>query len=189
MKHTNNSKYPEVLTEKESKRFWSKVDKNGPFSLERKCPGRCWIWTAGKQSKGYGTFGLRKKNVLAHRLSYIVSNGVILDNLVLDHLCRNHICVNPKHLEAVKERDNVRRGTMMSRQLSKTHCPRGHSLNEFNLVKSGIKRGSRQCKACHRTSAKYSNSRSRGIELDLNLFQQIADDYYHKMLKEKDHFI
>jgi HNH endonuclease len=47
--------------------------------------------------------------------------GHIPDELEVDHLCENPWCVNPKHLELVTHKENVRR-TWMRR----THCRNGH---------------------------------------------------------------
>jgi hypothetical protein len=73
----------------------------------------CWIWQRGKSSKGYGTAPKKvgEKATSAHRRYYEQENGAIPDGLVVDHLCRVHECVNPSHLEAVSQAENVARGT------------------------------------------------------------------------------
>lgn len=93
-----------------AQRFWAKVDIAGPVPLS--CPhlGRCWIWTASCQPKGYGIFGVTsEQNVLAHRFAYERCLRPIPDGLELDHLCKNRSCVNPIHLEPVTHVENVRR--------------------------------------------------------------------------------
>ncbi|QIP39683.1 hypothetical protein G9444_2439 [Rhodococcus erythropolis] len=55
----NPANYPEQLTEKESGLFWMKVDKAGPWPLQKNCQGKCWTWTAGRVNEGYGRFYLR----------------------------------------------------------------------------------------------------------------------------------
>ena len=177
----NSCNYPESITEKESRRFWSKVNKDGPILKEEL--GQCWEWTAGKSGMLYGGFQLRNKYIYSHRLSYIVTKGLISDELVLDHLCENKICVNPNHLMPVTDGENIRRGNAGINQTIKTQCPRGHLLEGNNLVNASIKKGQRVCKSCHRAQSKYNNAKSRnGIILDPNLFKQVADEYYREIV-------
>lgn len=128
-----------------SDRFWPKVQKTDT----------CWLWTAAKNSSGYGTFsGDRqpdgtKPRLYAHRWAYETLRGPIPDGLHLDHLCRVRNCVRPDHLEPVTNRVNILRGTSFSaRNAKKTHCPRGHELAGENLVAAALRRGDRNCKTC-----------------------------------------
>lgn len=41
------------------KRFWSKVDKDGPIPAHKPELGQCWVWTASKNNAGYGRFGFQ----------------------------------------------------------------------------------------------------------------------------------
>lgn len=70
----------------------------------------CWLWTASKNNRGYGTFRLAGRTVQAHRLVYELLVGPIVDGLTIDHLCRNRACVRPSHLEAVSHQENCARG-------------------------------------------------------------------------------
>jgi len=119
-------------------RFWSKVNKTD----------ECWIWTAGKNQKGYGQFRLNGKTQKAHRVSYELMIGPIPDGLQIDHLCRNRACVRPDHLEAVTPRENTSRGDTGKNMLVKTHCPQGHPYDEANTYR--YKSGARSCRSCHR---------------------------------------
>ena len=105
----------------------------------------CWEWTGTHSGMGYGRFLLDGKKYLAHRMSYILYRGKIPEGLVLDHLCRNPSCVNPDHLEAVTNKENINRGINYSSSL--THCIRGHEFNEENTYTIDNKR---VCKPCRR---------------------------------------
>jgi hypothetical protein len=81
-------------------RFWAKARKGVD----------CWEWTGFRLDSGYGRFMDAKRGVLyAHRVAYELSVGPIAPGLVVDHTCRNPSCVNPKHLDAVTQQENVRR--------------------------------------------------------------------------------
>lgn len=124
-------------------RFWEKVD----FS------GDCWLWMAGRQSGGYGSFWDAESVVKAHRYSYSLLVGTIPEGLTLDHLCRVRHCVNPDHLEPVTHVVNVQRGFGMNRRnVEKTHCKRGHEFTLENTLPNG-KSGWRKCRTCARASA------------------------------------
>lgn len=87
-----------------SERFWSKVDKSGSDNA-------CWIWTAHKNKKGYGYFGIGNTVQQSHRVSWELTYGEIPDGLCVLHNCPdgdNPSCVNPKHLFLGTNIDNVR---------------------------------------------------------------------------------
>lgn len=125
-------------------RFWAKVMPE-PMS-------GCWLWIGSVNNCGYG--GIWKDGVCAkaHRVSYEMAKGKIPPGLDIDHKCKQRCCVNPDHLEAVTEAENVRRSS------TKTHCLRGHEFNEENMFYSG---GNRLCRKCHSIRNKESYRRCK----------------------------
>jgi hypothetical protein len=143
-----------VLTESVATRFWTKVDKSGCWPLIRRCPGRCWEWTASRRADGYGQFRVGGRvggRILrAHRVAYELLVGPIPADLVIDHVCRNRGCVNPQHLEPVTQQVNVLRGYSPAAAGARAaHCPKGHPYDEANTFRS--RKGKRLCRACHRS--------------------------------------
>jgi hypothetical protein len=130
--------------------FWSKVD----FLSDSH---GCWLWLAGKDRNGYGSFNRRYAGTgLAHRIAYEVTYGPVDPKLSLDHLCRNTSCVNPNHLEPVTQRENILRGASpMARHARQTHCLRGHPYDEANTRHY---KGGRICRACHNENEKARRS-------------------------------
>lgn len=107
----------------------------------------CWIWHAAIGSRGYGYFGIKKKILLAHRVSWMIHKGEIPEGMHLDHLCGRKGCVNPDHLEPVSQAENNRRTCLRggSGNSKKTHCPKGHEYNEEN---TRVYQGRRFCRLC-----------------------------------------
>ena len=84
--------------------------------------------------------------------------------------------------------DNLRWGTSSennldivahgnNRNLNKTHCPRGHLLQQPNLIKHRLAKGHRVCLACNRGKC---YARYQGIT-DI---QAITDSYYQQIMEE-----
>ena len=109
--------------------------------------GACWLWTGGKNSGGYGTFHLGH-TVDSHRFAHEFFKGPIPPDIQIDHLCRVRNCVNPDHLEAVTQQENIKRGVVGIKNRNKTHCPQGHEYAGDNLYTRPKVKG-RYCKKCN----------------------------------------
>lgn len=70
-------------------RFLAKVEKGDS----------CWLWK-GKIHKrtGYGGASVDCRDILAHRLSWLIHGGEIPDGQCVLHRCDVRACVNPAHL-------------------------------------------------------------------------------------------
>jgi len=147
--------------------FLEKVDKNGGVPSNGRASGRCWLWTGAISETGYGVLTVRYKRKYAHRIAYEYEFGEIPDGLVIDHLCSVRNCVNPAHLEATTQGDNLRRSdaTLPSVNSRKTHCPHGHQYTDANTYYSRGKSGgqTRKCKACTIDRAKRRINDQEGV--------------------------
>lgn len=127
------------------------VDQNG-----------CWIWTAGKDQKGYGQTAYRKRHTRAHRAFYIAKLGPVPVGLHVCHKCDVPACINPDHMFLGTPRDNLRDMATKGRhkEQQKTHCPQGHEYTPENTFrKKSATTFERSCRTCKDTHDKAKHER------------------------------
>lgn len=145
-------------------RFWAKVNKNGAMPAQGIAPGACWEWTGAITSWGYGQFRPDypdyKVCSVVHRYSYELHVGPIPNGFQVDHLCRNRKCVNPSHLEAVTQLENIRRGfSQATINRLRTHCPKRHPYSAANTYIAP--KGGRYCRECARQRSRFAHQKRK----------------------------
>jgi hypothetical protein len=146
--HGQTARHRDAQQMRAVRRFWTRVNRDGPVPEYDPTLGPCWLWTASTYPTGYGHSILFRLGY-AHRVSYRLVKGPIPEGMTLDHLCRVPLCVNPDHLEAVTHRVNVLRSPIAQAAINarKTHCIHGHEFSPENTYRFGNGRH-RTCRAC-----------------------------------------
>lgn len=117
-----------------AERFWSKVNKDGPEV--RPGLGRCWVWMASTNKKGYGRIGKAGKYgpiELAHRVSWAMAFGAIDGDGCVLHRCDNPGCVRPEHLFIGTRADNN------ADMKAKARSPRGTDQWHAKLTEDDVR--------------------------------------------------
>lgn len=85
----------------------------------------CWLWKGWCNRNGYGAITHNNIKWLAHRLAWVLANGIEIDKgVVVRHKCDNPSCVNPAHLCLGEQLDNVQ--DMVSRKRQNFFGRRNH---------------------------------------------------------------
>lgn len=94
-------------TANDERRFWAKVNKEGP--VVRPELGPCWVWTGytNRRGMGYGSFHQGVGMHQAHRWSWMFHVGPIPAGVRVCHRCDSPPCVRPDHLFLGTDKDNA----------------------------------------------------------------------------------
>lgn len=111
----------------------------------------CWIWQGSVDSRGYGQLMSNSIVWRAHRFFYTNLVREIPPNYQIDHLCKIKLCVNPEHLEAVTQTENIKRSGAWNYNKTKTHCPQGHEYTNENTL---FRQNKRTCRICKKNRSK-----------------------------------
>ncbi len=89
-----------------------KIDKDG-----------CWLWSGSKDTEGYGLIRVDGILMKAHRVSYVVFKNEIPKGLNILHSCSKKACVNPDHLRAGTQKENIQEEFLNNRHPSQKLSP------------------------------------------------------------------
>ncbi len=114
----------DIIDHKVVHRFWAKVNTTDT----------CWLWTAASKNAKfcYGYFKIGRKKYLAHRISWLITYGIIPNNLYVLHKCDNPKCVNPNHLFLGTAKDNCNDCIAKNRSIMVAKNRRVQSGKQFN---------------------------------------------------------
>ena len=82
-------------------RFWSRI-------ARKDFDDDCWLWTGCLNSSGYGVITRNGKQLLVHRVSFVMHYRDLKEKEVIRHTCDNPPCVNPAHLIAGSTGNNIK---------------------------------------------------------------------------------
>lgn len=102
--------------------------------------GACWEYLGTKTKGGYGLISDssngRKHTVLAHRAVFIALNGPVPEGLIVMHTCDNRACINPEHLAAGTQKENI--ADMMRKHRAPTSTLPGEMNGNAKLDSAGV---------------------------------------------------
>jgi hypothetical protein len=105
-------------------RFWAKVAR-GPVD-------ECWPWTGARTAGGYGKMGVDGRSVPATHVSLILAGRPLAAGEKARHTCDNPPCVNPAHLIAGDQKQN------MGDAVARGRTARGEGHGRGRLIEADV---------------------------------------------------
>ncbi len=93
----------------------------------------CILWTGRTRKKGYGVMQVAGKALSSHRVAYELEYGPIPEGLHILHKCDTPACINPLHLFAGTNAENIKDKQAKGRQ------PKGEEVGGSFLKEDQIR--------------------------------------------------
>ena len=104
----------------------------------------CWHWVGNIKKSGYGIAHIKKRRVLAHRVSYLLYYGTLPPNMYVCHRCDVPACVNPHHLFLGSPQENKDDCVRKNRQARQFGVENGRAIIDDEIasrIKASIRSG------------------------------------------------
>jgi hypothetical protein len=114
-----------------------KIDRRFDAKVMPELNSGCWLWTGAVNVSGYGLFYIGWDVLRAHRYSYERANGKLKDGQVVMHKCDNPICVNPSHLAAGSQLENI--ADMIAKKRARRGIFKGEDNASAKLTEGAVR--------------------------------------------------